>query len=150
MGDLIKKLFKMLTDKEFILQVIKFGIIGVTTSVLDWCILALFVRVFHVDSMVGNVFSFILSTIYSFWANSKFVFDFDKSKGRKRLFISFFLLACVGLLINEATMLVGDKILHFDPLIVKVAGILLAAIFNFITRKLLLEKKKAPDEGTEA
>ena len=29
-------------------------------------------------------------------------------------------------------------------------GIALAAIFNFFSRKLLLEKKKAPDEGTEA
>ncbi len=39
-------------------------------------------------------------------------------------------------------MLIGDKLLHFDPLIVKVAGIILAAIFNFFTRKLIMEKKK--------
>ena len=150
MKDLIKKLFRLFTDKDFLLQVIKFGIIGVITSVLDWCLLALFVRVFQIDSMVGNIFSFILSTIFSYWANSKFVFDFDKSKGGKRLFVTFFLLAVVGLLINEITMYIGDKVLHFDPLIVKIVGILLAAVFNFISRKLILEKKKAPDEGKEA
>ena len=142
MKRLFTKLFRLFTDKEFLLQVIKFGIIGVITSVLDWCILALFVRVFHIDSMVGNIFSFCLSTIFSYWANSKYVFDFDKSKGGKRLFIIFFLLAIGGLIINEVTMLIGDKLLHFDPLIVKIVGILLAAVFNFVTRKLILEKKK--------
>ena len=87
MKKLFTRLYKLFTDKEFILQVIKFGIIGVITSVLDWCILALFVRIFHVDSMVGNIFSFCLSTIFSFWANSRFVFEFDNSKGKKRVFI---------------------------------------------------------------
>ena len=142
MKKLINKLFKLFTDKELILQVIKFGIIGVISSVLDWCILALFVRIFHIDSMVGNIFSFCLSTIFSFWANSKFVFEFDNSKGRKRVFIIFFLLAIGGLIINEITMLIGDKLLQFDPLLVKIVGILLAAVFNFISRKLILEKKK--------
>ncbi len=142
MKKLFQKLWGLLTDKEFMLQVIKFGIIGVITSVLDWCLLALFVRILHIDSMVGNIFSFILSTIFSFWANSKFVFVFDESKGKKRLFITFFLLAIGGLIINEITMLIGDKLLHFDPLIVKIVGILLAAVFNFITRKIILEKKK--------
>ena len=142
MKKLFVKLFKLFTDKEFILQVIKFGIIGVITSVLDWCILALFVRILHVDSMVGNIFSFCLSTIFSFWANSRFVFEFDNSKGKKRTFIIFFLLAIGGLIINEVTMLIGDKWLHFDPLIVKIVGILLAAVFNFISRKIILEKKK--------
>ena len=142
MKKLLTRLYKLFTDKEFILQVIKFGIIGVITSVLDWCILALFVRIFHVDSMVGNIFSFCLSTIFSFWANSRFVFEFDNSKGKKRVFIIFFLLAIGGLIINEVTMLIGDKWLHFDPLIVKIVGILLAAVFNFISRKVILEKKK--------
>ena len=142
MKKLFTRLYKLFTDKEFILQVIKFGIIGVITSVLDWCILALFVRIFHVDSMVGNIFSFCLSTIFSFWANSRFVFEFDNSKGKKRVFIIFFLLAIGGLIINEVTMLIGDKWLHFDPLIVKIVGILLAAVFNFISRKVILEKKK--------
>jgi len=142
MKNLIKKLFKLFTDKEFILQVIKFGIIGVITSVLDWCILAFFVRVLHIDSMLGNIFSFCLSTIFSFWANSKFVFEFDNSKGKKRVFITFFLLAIGGLIINEITMLIGDKLLNFDPLLVKIAGILFAAVFNFISRKIVLEKKK--------
>ena len=80
----------------------------------------------------------------------KFVFDFDESKGKKRVFIIFVCLAAVGFAINQIVMFLGNKVLGYDPLIVKVAGIALAAIFNFFSRKLLLEKKKAPDEGTEA
>ena len=56
----------------------------------------------------------------------------------------FLILAAVGLGINEFTMWVGDKLLSFDPLVVKLAGIVLAAVFNFITRKQILERKEQP------
>ena len=143
----IKKLIKIVFSKEFILQVIKFGIAGGTTSIIDWGVLAICVRLLHMDSMLSNVFAFAISVTYNYWANAKFVFDFDNSKGKKRVFITFVCLAAVGFGINELVMWIGNKILHYDPLIVKVAGIALAAIFNFFSRKLILEKKK-PAEGT--
>ena len=65
------------------------------------------------------------------------------------MYITFVALAAVGFFINQATMLVGNKLLHYDPLIVKVAGIALAAIFNFFSRKLLLEQKKAKEPAEE-
>ena len=46
-------------------------------------------------------------------------------------------------------MFLGNKVLGYDPLIVKVAGIALAAIFNFFSRKLILEKKKPAAETEE-
>ena len=58
-------------------------------------------------------------------------------------------LAAVGFAINQLVMYVGNKILGYDPLIVKVAGIALAAIFNFFSRKLILEKKKTGSETPE-
>ena len=128
-----------------------FGIAGGTTSIIDWGVLAICVRVFHIDSILANVIAFIVSAPYNYWANAKFVFDFDKSKGGKRVFATFVALAFVGFLINEIVMYVGDKVLHFDPLLVKIAGIALAAIFNFLSRKLILEKRpEATDEETAA
>ena len=146
----IKKLIKTVFSWEFIRQVIMFGIAGGTTSIIDWGVLAICVRFLHMDSMVSNIFAFAISVTYNYWANAKFVFDFDESKGKKRVFIIFVCLAAVGFAINQIVMYLGNKVLGYDPLIVKVAGIALAAIFNFFSRKLLLEKKKAPDEGTEA
>ena len=148
----IKTLLKIVFSREFILQVIKFGIAGGTTSIIDWGVLAICVRVLHMDSMVSNIFAFAISVTYNYWANAKFVFDFDESKGKKRVFITFVCLAAVGFGINELVMWLGDKVLHYDPLLVKVAGIALAAIFNFFSRKLILEKKKPAEEtaGPEA
>ena len=54
-----------------------------------------------------------------------------------------------GFIVNEITMFIGDKLLHFDPLIVKVVGIILAAIFNFFTRKLIMEKKKDKEASAQ-
>ena len=145
----IKKLLKIVFSREFIKQVIMFGIAGGTTSIIDWGVLAVCVRFLHMDSMISNVFAFAISVTYNYWANAKFVFDFDESKGKKRVFIIFVCLAAVGFAINQLVMYVGNKILGYDPLIVKVAGIALAAIFNFFSRKLLLEKKKTPDTTEE-
>ena len=147
----IKKLLKIVFSKEFILQVIKFGIAGGTTSIIDWGVLAVCVRLLHMDSMVSNIFAFAISVTYNYWANAKFVFDFDNSKGKKRVFIIFVCLAAVGFAINQIVMYLGNKVLGYDPLIVKVAGIALAAIFNFFSRKLILEKKKpAAETGEDA
>ena len=144
MKEKIIKLFKIVFSKEFILQVIKFGIAGGTTAIIDWCTLAICNKVFHIDSMLANVICFFVSVPYNYWANQKFVFDFDKSQGKK-LVAEFVALAFVGFLINEITMYVGDKMLHIDPLIVKVAGIAFAAVFNFLSRKLLLEKRQSKE-----
>jgi len=142
---MIDKLIKKFLNKEFILQVFKFGVVGVIVSVLDWCVVAVCVRLLHIDSMVGNILSYALVTPFNFWASGKFVFDFGTGENRKKQYVQFFLLGAVGFLINEVVMFFGDKMMHFDPLWVKVVGIILAAIFNFISRKLLLEKK-APKE----
>ena len=101
------------------------------------------------DSMVSNIFAFLISVTYNYWANAKFVFDFDESKGKKRVFITFVCLAAVGFGINELVMWLGDKVLHYDPLLVKIAGIALAAIFNFFSRKLILEKKTTQEPAEE-
>ena len=133
MKEKIVKLFKIVFSKEFITQVIMFGIAGGTTSIIDWGVLAICVRFLNMDPILGNVFAFIISVTYNYWANAKFVFKFDNSKGKARVFIIFVALAFVGFLINQATMYVGNKLLNYDPLIVKVAGIALAAIFNFFS-----------------
>ena len=149
MKEKIKQLFKIVFSKEFITQVVMFGIAGGTTSIIDWGVLAICVRFLKMDPILGNVFSFLISVTYNYWANAKFVFKFDNSKGKGRVFVTFVALAAVGFFINQATMYVGNKLLHYDPLIVKVAGIALAAIFNFFSRKLLLEQKKIKEPAEE-
>ncbi len=136
------KLIKKLFQNESFMQVFKFGIVGVSNSILDWCIVAVCIRFLHIDSILSNIISYCITTPYNFWANGKFVFDFNNGKSKMHQFWTFFALGIGGFVINEITMFVGDKLLHFDPLIVKVVGIILAAIFNFFTRKLIMEKRK--------
>ena len=76
MKEKIVKLLKYVFSKEFIIQVIMFGIAGGTTSIIDWGVLAICVKVFHLAPMLGNVLSFFCSAPYNYWANDKFVFKF--------------------------------------------------------------------------
>jgi putative flippase GtrA len=144
MRERIKSLLAAARGNQLLWQIIRFGIVGGTAAVIDWCVLALCVRVLGLDSILSNVIAFLVSTPYNYWMSTRFVFDFKGSQNPRRLFVVFLILAAVGLGINELTMWVGDKLLSFDPLVVKLAGIVLAAVFNFITRKQILERKEQP------
>ena len=141
------KLIEWVRGHKLLLQLFRFGVVGGTAAVLDWCVLALCVRVLGMDSIVSNVIAFLVAAPYNYWASTRYVFDFRGRKDSRELFVLFVVLVAVGLGINELVMYVGDRVLSFDPLVVKVAGIVLAAVFNFVTRKLILEKRKSDEKA---
>ena len=145
MKNWIGRLLQAASKGTLLGQIIRFGIVGGIAAVIDWGVLAICVRVLHMDSILSNVIAFLVSVPCNYWMSVKFVFDVNRSADRRRVFLVFLLLAVVGLGINELTMWVGDKRLSLDPLAVKIAGIVLAAIFNFITRKLIFERKGGKD-----
>lgn len=72
----------------------------------------------------------------------KFVF---KSKGQSKLkeFTVFVLLSVGGLCINQFIMWLGTEKFSFYYLAVKFAAMVIVPIYNFITRKVFLEKKQS-------
>ncbi|MCQ2553672.1 MAG: GtrA family protein [Clostridia bacterium] len=135
---MLSKLF----ENKLFRQIFNFGIVGGTSAVVDWGVLSFCVKVLNLNPILSNVISFIVSTVFGYWANAKFVFRFDESKGKLRLFIDFTALSALGLVVNEIVMLIGYNLLGYDPMIVKVFGIAFASVFNFISRKLVLESKE--------
>ena len=83
---LIKRFFKVfhveLADKtaESLVQFIKFGMIGVTNTVISYVLnvlVLLALKPLNVswDFIVGNMVAFILSVLWSFYWNNRFVFN---------------------------------------------------------------------------
>ena len=55
----------------------------------------------------------------------------------------FVFLSVIGLGVNELCMLIGVEVLHVHYMIVKIGATAVVMVFNFITRKIFIEKKSA-------
>ncbi len=128
--------------KQLIIQLVKFGFVGVIAAAIDVGVLVLFTEVFGADVLISSGISFCVSVIANYILSMKFVF---KSKGQSKLkeFTVFVLLSVGGLCINQFIMWLGTEKLSFYYLAVKLAAMVIVPIYNFITRKVFLEKKQS-------
>lgn len=128
--------------KQLIIQLIKFGFVGVIAAAIDVGVLVLFTEVFGADVLISSGISFCVSVIANYILSMKFVF---KSKGQSKLkeFTVFVLLSVGGLCINQFIMWLGTEKFSFYYLAVKFAAMVIVPIYNFITRKVFLEKKQS-------
>ena len=128
--------------KQLIIQIVKFGFVGVIAAAIDVGVLVLFTEVFGADVLISSGISFCVSVIANYILSMKFVF---KSKGQSKLkeFTVFVLLSVGGLCINQFIMWLGTEKFSFYYLAVKFAAMVIVPIYNFITRKVFLEKKQS-------
>ena len=90
------------------------------------------------NEITGIAFS--VSVVFNYILSVKWVFDVDKEKSKSKYFILFIIFSIIGLILTEVIMHVGVKMLDFNYLIVKIVATAIVMVFNFITRKIFLEK----------
>lgn len=120
-------------------QIMKFGVVGVIATLIDWGIFAICTRVFHIHYAISNVIGFSISVIFNYWASVKWVFDVDKEKDSKRNFVLFIIFSVIGLGLNELILFICIDKIHIMDLISKVIATAIVMVFNFVTRKKFLE-----------
>jgi putative flippase GtrA len=96
---LVSKIENLLAQKPIILQILRFGCIGVLNTALDFVILYALSRLFHVDVKdkiwYVNIFSFSFAAIQSYIWNRFWIFNAEETT---KLFVNFFRLVLVGIL----------------------------------------------------
>ena len=125
---------------KLFIQIFKFIIVGGMATVLDWILYYILYNYLGVSPLVANIISFSISTVYNYWASTKWVFEVNKDKSSKRLFIEFALFSAIGLGLTELLLWIGIKVLFMDAMLIKIIATIIVMIFNFITRKIFLEK----------
>lgn len=126
--------------KKLIIQLIKFGIVGVIATVIDFGVLMLLKEIFGIDVLIASAISFAVSVCANYILSMLFVFR-GSNDNKVKEFIIFVLLSIGGLLINQFVMWLGTEIFSLYYLWVKIFACVFVPVYNFITRKLLLEKK---------
>ena len=126
--------------KKLIIQLIKFGIVGVIATLVDLAVLMILKEYMMVDVLIASAVAFSVSVIANYILSMLFVFKGGKS-GKSKEFLIFVALSIGGLLINQFIMWIGTEIMTAYYLWVKVFALVFVPIYNFITRKIFLEKK---------
>ncbi|MDB2158900.1 MULTISPECIES: GtrA family protein [Clostridium] len=127
--------------KNLINQIIKFGIVGVLAFLIDYVLLFVLVEYLGMYYLISSAISFTVSVVFNYICSMKFVFTRRDDISKKKEFIVFLILSIVGLLINQAMMwIMVDKLLIYY-MISKIIVTGIVMIWNFISRKIFLEKK---------
>ena len=122
----------------------KFGVVGAIAFVIDYGLLALLTEVFGIHYLVSATVSFTVSVIFNYLASMRYVFTHKEGMSRRREFVIFVTLSVIGLLINNACMWVGVEMFGWHYLIVKIGATFIVMIWNFVSRKVLLDGGDAP------
>lgn len=140
--------------KKLMEQILKFGVVGFFCFLIDFGLTAGLTNLFGVHYLISKFIGFVVSAIVNYILSIKFVFTEKKEMDKKKEFTVFLILSAFGLLINEVVMFVcidgiyahaaALRELISDGLMVSVSSVIatgIVMVYNFISRKLFLERK---------
>ena len=128
--------------KKLISQIIKFGRVGGTAFFIDYGIMVILTEFFGINYLISSGISFTVSVIFNYILSVCWVFEVDENGDKRKEFIVFVLLSLIGLGINQFIMWVFVSNLHIFYMFAKIFVTAIVMVYNFISRKVFLEKRK--------
>ncbi len=149
--------------QKLIQQMVKFGLVGAICFVIDYLIGLAVLNVlmavlsadyFEMASVACSVVGFTVSVVVNYILSFKFVFERKDNLDRRAEFVIFVVLSVIGLLINSLIIWIavgpvyssssflqenaGYNLVYTGAKVVATAVVM---VYNFVTRKIFLEKK---------
>lgn len=128
--------------KKLIEQILKFGVVGIIATVIDFGVLYVLSQPLGLDPVLSAGISFCVSLVFNYVASMRYVFTHREDMSRSREFVIFLVLSLIGLAINEAIMAAGVAVLGSSALAVmgtKVLATAIVMVWNFVSRKKWLD-----------
>ena len=126
--------------KKLLSQIIKFGLVGFLCFFIDYGIMVFLTEIAGVHYLLSSGISFTVSVVVNYVLSLTYVFETEQ-KNRVKEFIIFVVLSVIGLGINQVLMWFCVDILGIFYMISKIGATAVVMVYNFITRKMILEKK---------
>lgn len=127
-------------NNNLIKQILKFGIVGGIAFIIDYALLYVCTEYLNIYVLYSSIISFSISVIFNYIMSIKWVFDVNHKQTYKD-FTIFIIFSVIGLGINQLIMYLGIERLHIYYMLVKIASTGIVMVYNFITRKIFIEKK---------
>lgn len=155
---ILEKLFKILkkelTDEIFegFMQFVKFGIVGVSNTLISYVLYAVSLLLFQkyrifvgFDYFISQIIAFVLSVLWSFYWNNKLVFvatDGQKRSIWKSLLKTYVSYSFTGLFLNSILLVLWIQVFHISEFIAPIINLLVSVPINFIINKFWAFKSK--------
>ena len=127
---------------KLIKQIFNFGIVGIICFVIDYSLMLVFVELLHMDYLIACALAFAISTIFNYFLSMKYVFNVTNKMDKKVEFIFFVTMATIGLVLTEIFMFLFVEKINIRYTISKICVTAIVMLYNFITRKIMFERKR--------
>ena len=132
-------MIEKIKNNKLLMQILKFGVVGGTAFIIDYGIFTILSQLLGIHYLIASIISFSISVIYNYILSIKWVFDVSKKQTSKE-FIIFIILSVIGLGLNSLIMYVSVDLMHIHEMISKIIATAIVMVYNFITRKIFIEK----------
>ena len=149
---LFKIIKKDLTDKkrQTFKEFLQFGLVGVSNTIISYLLYVVTLLLVSksgvkFDYIIANIVSWLLSVLWSFYWNNKFVFK--KEEGEKRniwaaLFKTDVSYGFTGLILNNILSVLWVSVLHISKMLAPIINLVISIPINFFMNKLWAFGKK--------
>lgn len=148
------KIFHLKISEErwrVFLQFIKFGIIGLSNTVISYVIYVLVLLVFQknnflpeVDYLIAQLIGFIISVLWSFYWNRKYVFADGEEKipWLQALLKTYISYGFTGIILNSILSVVWVEWIGIPKIVAPIINLLISVPLNFVLNKFWAFRKK--------
>ncbi len=133
--------------KKLIEQIMKFGVVGFICFGIDYGLMILLTETGGIGYLISSGISFSVSVIVNYILSLKYVFETSKDNNKVVEFSVFIILSVIGLFINQILMWVCVDWFHIFYMISKIGVTAVVMVYNFVTRKLILERSRLTAHG---
>lgn len=123
-------------------EIINYLIVGGMTTLVSIGVYALCTKCFHINYMIANVVSWIISVLFAYITNRIFVFK-SKSENIILEVYQFFKYRIFSFLIEIFLMYVFVELISIDDMISKVVVQIIVIILNYVFSKLFVFKMES-------
>lgn len=128
--------------KKLMEQIMRFGIVGVIAFVIDYSVMLLLTEVAGIHYLVSSAVAFLVSVLFNYILSITFVFETDRSKSKRAQFSLFAIMSAGGLGINQMMMWLLSDWMFIPYQLSKFLATAVVMVYNFVTRKMFLERKE--------
>ena len=141
MKNLIGSIQKLIKKYE---EIIRYLIIGVLTTALNYIVFVIFANVLKIDMHVSNIIAWISGVIFAYFTNKLFVFESKSFKFEviRKEIIGFGAARLFSLLIEEIILYIFVNLLNMEKLIIKLIANIVVIIVNYVLSKFVIFKKE--------
>lgn len=140
---------------KLIEQILKFVTVGGISFLVDFAVYTIMCNVLQIHYIIAGVSGFIVSVVANYILSMRYVFVPKDDMRKDKEFVIFVVLSLIGMFLNSVLLFICIDLIymHFDWLkqllsiewmniAAKVFATFIVMVYNFLTRKIFLEKKE--------